>query len=107
MSAVIGALRAEFDRHGFGALVEIERGDVLRVVETSEQATFAQARQDPVGQSGKRIDLADHLRLAGPQGRAQVRVERHTAPGLAHLRHQLERQCASGIGQCWWNAGGV
>ncbi|MNH40562.1 hypothetical protein D3C79_1018970 [compost metagenome] len=90
-------MRAELDCHGFGALVEVERGDVGRVFETGQQPTFAQPRQHPVGEGGEAVDFADHLPLAGPQARAQVRIERHAAPGLAHAAHQLERHLPRGF----------
>jgi hypothetical protein len=97
-------VRTEFDRHGFGALIQIERGDVGRVVEAGEQATLAQTRQHPVGEGGEAVDLADHLLLAGPQAGAQVRIKRHAAPGIAHACHQLERHLPRGFRQRRWNA---
>ncbi|MNL18382.1 hypothetical protein D3C87_1395250 [compost metagenome] len=91
LRAVISAVRPELDRHGFSALIEVERGDVGRVFETGQQATFTQPRQHPMGEGGEAVDLGDHLLLAGPQARAQIGVKGHAAPGFAHARHQFER----------------
>ena len=107
MGAVIRTVRAQFDRHGFGALVEVKRRDVGRVFETGQQAAFAQPRQHPMGEGGEAVDLANHLLLAGPQARAQVRVEGHAAPGIAHAGHQFERHFPRRFGQRRRNAGGV
>ncbi|MNK97104.1 hypothetical protein D3C87_1174200 [compost metagenome] len=100
-------MRPQLDRHGFGALVEVERGDVGRVVEPGQQAPFTQPRQHPMGEGGEAVDVGDHLLFAGPQARAQVRVERHAAPGLAHAGHQFERHLSRCFRQCRRNARGV
>ncbi len=105
--AVISTMGPELDRHRFSALVEVKRGDVGRVLETGQQATLAQPRQDPVGEGGEAVDFGDHLLFAGPQAGAQVGVERHAAPGLAHARHQLERHLPRTVRQRRHNAGGV
>ncbi|MCY1459445.1 hypothetical protein D9M71_769210 [compost metagenome] len=100
-------MRAEFDRHRLGALIEVERGDVGRIVKTGEQAPLAEPRQHPMGKRGEAVDLADHLLLAGPQAGAQVRIERYAAAGLAHARHQFERHLPGGFRQRWRDASGV
>ena len=41
------------------------------------------------GEGGEAVDLGDHLPLAGPQARTQIRVERDAAPGVAHAGHQI------------------
>jgi len=107
MGAVIRTLRPELDRYGFRTLIEIKRRDIRRVLKPGQQATFAQPRQHPVGEGGETVDLADHLPFAGPQARAQVRVERHAAPGVAHARHQCMGHFPRRRGQRRRNTGGV
>jgi hypothetical protein len=75
MRAVISALRAKLDRHGLGTLIEIKRRNVRRIFKTGQQTAFAQPRQHPMGEGGEAVDLGDHFALAGPQARAQIRIE--------------------------------
>ncbi|MCY1276185.1 hypothetical protein D9M70_248440 [compost metagenome] len=107
MSTVVSTVRPQLDRHGFGALVEVERGDIGRVFEAGEQATFAQPWQHPMSEGGEAVDFRDHQSLAGPQARAQVGVERHAAPGIAHAGHQFEGHLPCRFRQRRRNAGGV
>ncbi|MNL01758.1 hypothetical protein D3C87_1222410 [compost metagenome] len=60
-----------------------------------------------MSEGGEAVDFGDHQSLAGPQARAQVGVERHAAPGIAHAGHQFEGHLPCRFRQRRRNAGGV
>ena len=58
-----------------------------------QQATLGQARQHQIGVGRQLIEGLDHLRLRGPQSRAQIGVERHDSTLRPCLCRQGEHQC--------------
>lgn len=105
--AIVGAARAELDRHRVDAHVQVERGDIRGFLPAAEQAAFLQARQDPVGMRGEGVDLGDHAALAGPQRGPQVGIEGQAGAPAAHAPHQFVGQLAGTRRECRRNAGGV